>query len=69
MSQDWYYYNHSILSRTYPHQEPDLSPINDGSIWKIEGGRRALLARWTTDFDCKEETGFWYIIKDDESES
>lgn len=66
MSQDWYYYNHSILSRTYPHQEPDLSPINDGSIWKIEGGRRALLARWTTDFDCKEETGFWYIIKDDE---
>lgn len=23
------------------------------------------MVRWTTDFDCEKETGFWYCIKDD----
>lgn len=23
-----------------------------------------ILARWTSDFDCKEETEWWYVIKD-----
>ena len=23
-----------------------------------------LLVRWTTDFDCKSRTGWWYVIKD-----
>lgn len=28
------------------------------------GGGTALLARWTTDWDCKNETSWWYVIKD-----
>lgn len=30
-----------------------------------QGGGRALLARWTTDYDCGHETSWWYVIKDD----
>ncbi len=33
---------------------------------KLRGEGYALLARWTTDFDCKEKTDFWYVIKDDD---
>lgn len=29
------------------------------------GGRKALFARWTSDFDCGYETSWWYVIKDD----
>lgn len=28
------------------------------------GGGKPLLIRWTTDFDCQEETEWWYCIKD-----
>lgn len=28
------------------------------------GGGTAILARWTTDWDCGYETNWWYVIKD-----
>ena len=28
------------------------------------GGKNPLLAKYDTNFDCAEETSFWYIIKD-----
>ena len=34
----WYYYNHAAIPTTAPHEIPDISPIADGSIWKIGGG-------------------------------
>lgn len=58
----WRYYNHAAIPTTLPHEHPDISPIEDGSIWKLDGS--PLLARWTTDFDCGYETNWWYIIKD-----
>ena len=57
----WRYYNHAAIPSTPPHVEVNMKPINDGSIWDVKG---ALLARWTTDWDCKEETNWYYIIKD-----
>lgn len=60
--QGWRYYNHAAIPTTPPHIEPDLTPIKDGTIWKIDGS--PLLARWTTDFDCGYETNWWYVIKD-----
>ena len=45
-----------------PHEVLDLAPINDGSIWKEN--KSALLARYTTDFDCGYETNWWYEIQD-----
>lgn len=61
----WRYYNHAMIPTCAPHEEPDLTPVHNGDIWKsTTRGRRPLLARWTTDFDCDEETNWWYVIKD-----
>ncbi len=62
--QNWKYYNHAAIPKVTPHQVPDLSPIEDKSIWSIDGNR-PLLARWTEDFDCGYETNWWYVIKDE----
>lgn len=58
----WKYYNHAVIPTTAPHEKVDLTPINDGSIWKIDG--RPLFARWTSDFDCDAETNWWFIIRE-----
>lgn len=60
----WQYYNHAVIPTTAPHEEVNARPLDDGTIWKIKGGGTTLLARWTSDFDCKKETEWWYIIKD-----
>ena len=58
----WKYYNHAAIPTTAPHEKVRMSPLENRSIWKIEGS--PLLARWTTDFDCGYETNWWYVIKD-----
>ncbi|MDD4376713.1 MAG: hypothetical protein PHH48_00975 [Eubacteriales bacterium] len=63
MAEGWRYYNHAMLPSTPPHESVNMKPIEDGSIWNIEG-YRPLLARWTTDFDCGYETEWWYCILD-----
>lgn len=60
---DWTYYNHAMIPSTPPNIVPDLSPLKDGTIWKLEG-KRVLLTRWTSDFDCGKETNWWYVIAD-----
>lgn len=63
--EGWKYYNHAAIPTCAPHETPDLTPLQDGSIWKMRGGRhRPLLARWTTDWDINYETAWWYVIKD-----
>lgn len=59
----WSYYNHAIVPTTAPHETVDESMVDSKNFWKSVGGY-PLLARWTTDFDCQEETDWWYIIKD-----
>lgn len=59
----WKYYNHAAIPTCAPHETPNLTPLKDGSIWHIEG-KRPLLARWTTDWDCGKDTGWWAVIKD-----
>ena len=61
----WTYYNHAILSTAAPHEAVEAPPLKGGRFWKsVKGGKAALLARWTSDFDCQESTDWWYIIKD-----
>ena len=48
-----------------PHEELDLTPFTDDDFWSEKGNRRALLARWTSEFDCGHETNWWYVIKDE----
>lgn len=64
-SDDWKYYNHAVIPNTAPHITPDLIPIKDGTIWNIDG-KFPLFVRWTSDFDGKEETEWWYVIKTNE---
>lgn len=57
---DWQYYNHAWVPTCPPHQLPDLTPLEQGELFR-QGG---VLARYTDDYDCGKETNWWYIIKD-----
>ena len=59
----WRYYNHAAVPTCPPTESPDLLAVENGSVWNLDG-KNALLARWTTDFDCGYETNWWYVIKD-----
>ena len=57
----WDFYKNAMVPSCAPHEEPDLTPILDKSIWG--SGNKVLFARYTTDFDCTP-TNWWYVIKD-----
>ena len=59
--ENWRKYNDTIIPNTPPHIKIENS-IH--SIKKYIKSNNVWFARWTTDFDCKTETNFWYIIKD-----
>ena len=56
----WQYDKHAMIPTTAPHEDPDLSPVRSGEIWK----ENALLVRWTSDWDCGYDTGWWYVIRE-----
>lgn len=58
----WKYYNHAVIPTTAPHETVDITDIENGDIWKQYP--KALLARWTTNWDCGHETNWWFLIKD-----
>lgn len=60
----WRYYNHAMIPTTHPHEEVDVETLNSKDFWKEN--KNALLARWTSDFDCGYETNWWYVIRDGE---
>ena len=57
--RQWKKYNGSLISNRAPHI--DSNSENISLLLKKE---KAFLARWVSDFDCKRETEFWYIISD-----
>lgn len=58
----WKYYNHAMIPTVAPHEKIDVELFNNEQFWREN--KRALLARWTSDFDCGHETNWWYVIKD-----
>lgn len=62
MCKGWIYYRQALIPNMEPHNEVEFK--NNREFWKCDDGR-PLLARWTTKFDCKSETNWWYVIKDD----
>ncbi len=58
----WNDYNRALIPDLAPHEQVDLTPIENKSIWKRK--TKPLLARWTSDFDCGKESVWWYVIKD-----
>ncbi len=57
---EWRRYNGALIPQEPPHIEPSPEDVERG---KKLGGYRFMT--YTTDFDCKEETPWWYVIKDD----
>lgn len=58
----WKYYNHAMIPITAPHEKIDADSLNNKQFWR--NNKKALFARWTTEFDCGYETNWWYVIKD-----
>lgn len=58
----WRYYDHAAIPTCAPNEIPNISVLKDGSVWKINNN--ILFARWTTDYDCGYDSGWWYVIKD-----
>lgn len=61
----WRLYNHAAIPSIPPHENPDIRPIENKSIWRLGSSGEPLFARWTTEFDCGYETNWWYVIKDE----
>lgn len=61
--KEWKYYNHAMIPTTAPHEEVNVEALKNKHFWKEN--KNALLARWTTEWDCGYETNWWYVIKDD----
>jgi len=59
MPEGWKYYNHALIPKSEPHEEPNLSELK--GVWS----KGALFARYTTEFDCGNDTGWWYCLKDE----
>lgn len=60
--EGWRYYNHALIPTCSPDKQPNFNSINN-NIWFCD--RKPLFIRWTDNFDCKFETNFWYVIKDE----
>lgn len=60
MISDFYLYRHAWRYSFQPHAEPHLTEKQKRELLR-KGG---LMVRNTFDFDQKEETDFWYLIKD-----
>ena len=58
--KDWRKYNGALIPSLPPHVEVEMT-----GIMKNIHSEEAYFARWTTDFDCKKETEFWYVICDE----
>ena len=60
---NWRKYNGALIPLTPPHIEVDIADIKK----RIEE-EGTYFARWTSNFDCKQETEFWYVICDEKLE-
>ena len=61
--KNWQYYNHALIPNCAPHEVPNLTEIESGAIWSGIG-RKAVFARWTSDYDNSKYEDWWYIIQD-----
>lgn len=59
---DWRYYNHAMLPNISPEQE--ISVIDWDLFWDAFRTYNPYMARWTTHFDCSQETPWWWVIRE-----
>ena len=57
----WKKYNGALI----PDQSPHINVTDSQKdIFKLVKSKNAFFARWTTEFDNKRMTDFWYVIND-----
>lgn len=59
------FYRHALIWEGAIHKEPQLNRKEAKELMKYS---KAWMLRNLYDFDCQDETNFWYIIKDSYSE-
>jgi hypothetical protein len=57
----WRKYNGSLIPDQPPHILVDDS---ENVIAKKIKEHNSYFARWTSNFDCHQQTDFWYVIND-----
>lgn len=60
ITEYWQYYKHSVIPNCFPHEEVDISYVNNKQVFNEFPG--TFFVRYTTDFDCGYETDFWACI-------
>jgi hypothetical protein len=60
----WRNYQGALMPVGAPHIRIELSNDEIAHLLKTSG---AYFIRWVSDFDCRRETAFWYVIKDGKS--
>lgn len=58
---NWRKYNGALIPQQPPHLEIE---VEKQEVFREIEKEDAYFARWTTEFDCNEETNFWYVICD-----
>jgi len=61
MKNNWRKYNGAIIPLLPPHIEVQESK---NEIQQLIEDANVFFARWISDFDCKKDSDFWYIIHD-----
>ena len=61
-SSVWKYYQNALVPTTPPHQPPKMTKNIREQLFRHYP--KALFIRWHSDYDCGEETKWWYCIKD-----
>ena len=62
MNGKYKYYQHGLIYSGAPHTESHLSDKESREL--LKNHRRAWFVRNVYDWDCAEQTSFWYIIQD-----
>ena len=62
LATEWKYYQNAIIPTAPPHQPPALTDADAKALFRRYP--KALFIRWHSDYDCGEETKWWYCIKD-----
>ena len=58
----WEYLNRAVLAKGNPK---DIVGSEEEARKLLNDNPRALFVRWTTEFDIKEASSWWYVLKDD----
>lgn len=58
------YVNPSVIPACEPHKDLDFSNAKNGCIWNDFKENKPLFSWWITDFDCSDNTNWWYLIKE-----